>query len=71
MAHLRYRINPVDLNGHRYGVTIFIPKSLTTGSLRLQLPSWIPGSSMIRDFSKHLESFVAKQAGSKNKPIPV
>lgn len=71
MAHLRYRINPVDLNGHRYGVTIFIPKSLTVSSLKLQLPAWIPGSYMIRDFSKHLESFVAKPTGSNNKPIAI
>lgn len=71
MANLRYRIDPVDLNGHRYGVTIFIPKSLTSSPLKLQLPSWIPGSYMIRDFSKHLESLSAKQSHSKNKPIPV
>ncbi len=71
MAHLRYRIDPVDLNGHRYGVTIFIPKSLTASPLRLQLPSWIPGSYMIRDFSKHLESFAARQVNSKNKSIAV
>ena len=71
MANLRYRIDPVDLNGHRYGVTIFIPKSLTSSPFQLQLPSWIPGSYMIRDFSKHLESLSAKQSHSKNKPIPV
>ena len=71
MANLRYRIDPVDLNGHRYGVTIFIPKSLTSSPLKLQLPSWIPGSYMIRDFSKHLESLTVKQSHSKNKPSAV
>ena len=68
LANLRYRIHPADLHGHRYAVTIFIPKSLSSSPLRLQLPSWIPGSYMIRDFSKHLELFAAKYANS-NKPI--
>lgn len=53
-----YRVLPVDPAGHRFEVTLTIPDPDPAGQ-RLRLPAWIPGSYMIRDFSKHLVEVVA------------
>ncbi len=60
---IRYTVNPKDLQGHYFDVTLNIPKSVHLGqALQLQLPAWIPGSYMLRDFSKHLECINANTA---------
>ena len=54
--HIRYTVKPNDVDGHYFDVTLNIPKDIHLGKdLKLQLPAWIPGSYMLRDFSKHLE----------------
>ena len=66
---IRYTVNPKDLQGHYFDVTLNIPKSVHLGqALQLQLPAWIPGSYMLRDFSKHLECINANTAIRKITP---
>lgn len=57
-----YRISPEDLSGHRFKVTLTIAEPDPQGQI-LSLPRWIPGSYMIRDFSKHIETLQATQDG--------
>jgi predicted metalloprotease with PDZ domain len=69
---VRYVVAVSDLHSHYFDVSISISKEATarlgaaSRGLTLRLPAWIPGSYMIRDFSKHLESFNAK---TQNRPI--
>lgn len=53
-----YRLAPHDPAGHRYRITQTIA-SPAPGGQRLSLPAWIPGSYLIRDFSRQIESLTA------------
>ncbi len=64
---IQYTIWPADLQGHRFKVKLHISNPNPEGQI-LQMPAWIPGSYLIRDFSKHIESieaFVAEGAQKK------
>lgn len=64
---LHYTVDPHDLAGHRLRVTLSIPK--TTGSTQVVgLPAWIPGSYLIRDFSRHVESICGRHGGRWHRP---
>ena len=69
---VRYVVAVSDLHSHYFDVSVFLSKETTarlgvdTRGLALRLPAWIPGSYMIRDFSKHLELFNAK---SRNREV--
>jgi predicted metalloprotease with PDZ domain len=65
---IQYTIWPVDLHGHRFRVKLHIENPNTHGQV-LQMPAWIPGSYLIRDFSKHIESIEAYVVSARNKPI--
>ncbi len=71
---IRYVIGCDDWRAHRFDVVMKIPGEIVSqGTLQLQLPAWIPGSYMIRDFSKHLESITASEvisAKSTKSPKP-
>lgn len=74
MPAVQYTVWPDDLHGHRFTVKLLITSPDPAGQI-IQMPAWIPGSYLIRDFSKHLEtiaafSFVNPKAGAK-KPIPL
>ena len=61
MNRIRYTILPQDLHGHRFAVTLDIPSRIVSKEgVQVQLPTWIPGSYMVRDFSKHIETINAK-----------
>ncbi len=61
-SSIKYVIGCDDWRAHRFDVVMQIPGEITgQGPLQLQLPAWIPGSYMIRDFSKHLESITATE----------
>lgn len=62
---LHYTIKPCDPHAHLYSVTLTIMPPSLTGHI-LSLPSWIPGSYMIRDFAKNI---VELQASFQQKPI--
>ena len=53
-----YRLAPHDPAGHRYRITLTIQAPAPDGQ-RLSLPAWIPGSYLIRDFSRQIESLTA------------
>ena len=63
---IQYTVWPADLHGHRYQVKLQIAKPNPEGQV-LQMPAWIPGSYLIRDFSKQIESIEAYSVGSKQK----
>lgn len=65
---IQYTIWPADLHGHRFRVKLHIENPNTHGQV-LQMPAWIPGSYLIRDFSKHIESIEAYVVSARNKPI--
>lgn len=58
---IQYTITPIDLHAHLYQVVLNIPrpKAMQTVSL----PVWIPGSYLVREFSKSLQGLSASQGG--------
>ena len=60
-AAVHYQVQVHDVHAHLWQVTLTIakPQALQT----LQLPVWIPGSYMVREFSKQLSLMTAHQAG--------
>jgi len=63
---IQYTVWPADLHGHRYQVKLHIAAPNPRGQV-LQMPAWIPGSYLIRDFSKQIESIEAYSVGTKKK----
>ena len=55
---IQYTIWAADLHGHRFHVKLRIESPLPNGQI-LQMPAWIPGSYLIRDFSKQIETIEA------------
>lgn len=56
---LNYSITVLDAKTHTFDVTLTI---LSPGdALRVSLPVWIPGSYLVREFSKHLSHLQATQ----------
>ena len=66
---IEYTIWPADLSGHRFQVNLCILNPHPEGQI-LQMPAWIPGSYLIRDFSKQIETLTAfARTGSNLKPL--
>jgi len=61
---LLYRLTPADPAGHRYRVELTIADPDPAGQ-RLSLPAWIPGSYLIRDFARQIETLSAR-AGERD-----
>ena len=59
MTSIHYTVEAADLHAHLFRVTLTIaePMPLQTVSL----PVWIPGSYLVREFSKNLQQLQAKQ----------
>lgn len=62
-----YRVHFNDLAGHRIHVSLHINAPNPNGQT-LFLPAWIPGSYLIRDFSRQVERISAE---SKGKPVTI
>jgi predicted metalloprotease with PDZ domain len=60
-APVHYRVTPADTHAHHWQVLLTLTRPAATQ--RLQLPVWIPGSYMVREFSKHLQGLECRQAG--------
>ena len=63
-SDIHYTIQPSDPKGHLYEVTVTISQPVQPIQV-VSLPNWIPGSYLIRDFSKHiigLQAFTADQS---------
>jgi predicted metalloprotease with PDZ domain len=59
----RYRIGPVDPHAHRFAVSCNVDRPDAAGQ-RFRLPTWIPGSYLIREFARHFVSVRAECAGA-------
>ncbi|MCG2586745.1 M61 family metallopeptidase [Massilia sp. TS11] len=62
---IRYTIEPTDLAGHLFTVTLHVAQPDPAGQV-LALPAWIPGSYMIREFARNIISIAASSGG---KPV--
>ena len=58
-ADIHYRVEPTDLHAHLFTVTLTVQRP--TASQELSLPVWIPGSYLVREFSKNLQALAARQ----------
>jgi predicted metalloprotease with PDZ domain len=56
-----YRIEAADPAAHLFAVTLTV--SQPQAAQRVSLPSWIPGSYLLREFSRHLQRLAARQDG--------
>ncbi|MDB5870188.1 MAG: peptidase domain protein [Polaromonas sp.] len=68
-APLHYRIDIGSLPAHLFHVTLTIAKPQALQ--RLSLPVWIPGSYLVREFSKNLQGLQARQGSSASTPLTV
>lgn len=62
-----YSVTPFDPAGHRLHVRLTLENPNPEGQL-LSLPAWIPGSYLIRDFSRQIESI---EATSATEPVAI
>ncbi len=58
---VHYSVDASNVHAHLYRVTLTIAKPAK--NQRLSLPVWIPGSYMVREFSKHLQKLTGSQGG--------
>jgi predicted metalloprotease with PDZ domain len=63
----QYHIVPIDPHAHLYEVSVTVVDPDPAGQ-RFRLPSWIPGSYLIREFARH---FVHVRAEAENGEITV
>ena len=61
---VHYTIIPLDLAGHLFRVTLQLTAPNPEGQ-QFQLPAWIPGSYMIREFARHIVRIKASSLGKK------
>ena len=63
---IHYHVVPADLHAHLFSVTLTIahPQALQ----EIALPVWIPGSYLVREFSKNLQELKARQ-GKHDVPL--
>jgi predicted metalloprotease with PDZ domain len=60
---IRYRIRLADLAKHHFEVTCEIPAPADVQ--RITLPSWLPGSYLLREFARHVVALEATSGGRK------
>jgi predicted metalloprotease with PDZ domain len=58
-----YTIEAADLKAHLFRVTLTIPEPAAQQTV--SLPVWIPGSYLVREFSKNLQNLTAQQGRHK------
>jgi predicted metalloprotease with PDZ domain len=63
---IHYRIEIADASAHQFKVTLTIADPAP--EQQLSLPVWIPGSYMVREFSRHLSRIEARQ-GTQARPV--
>jgi predicted metalloprotease with PDZ domain len=60
-APVHYSVDASDVHAHLFRITLTIARPAK--NQRVSLPVWIPGSYMVREFSKHLQKLGATQNG--------
>ena len=63
VAAVTYRVEAHDVHTHLFDVTLTI--SQPTAVQRVSLPVWIPGSYLVREFSKNLQDLTAQQGRTR------
>lgn len=64
---LQYEIDLIHRDQHLVTVTLTVPADLSSGA-RLYLPTWTPGSYVMRDYVHHLQSITATDDDG---PVPL
>jgi predicted metalloprotease with PDZ domain len=64
---VRYRIFPKHPEAHLFEVTCTVEDPESEGQ-RFALPAWIPGSYMIREFARHVDTITARTG---RRPLPI
>ncbi len=59
MTNLTYTVEAANLHAHLFRVTLTIPQPAAQQTV--SLPVWIPGSYLVREFSKNLQKLQARQ----------
>ncbi|HEX4859400.1 MAG TPA: hypothetical protein VFV17_10305, partial [Usitatibacteraceae bacterium] len=59
---IRYSIQPADPAAHLFRVSVHVDRPDPKGQ-RFRLPTWIPGSYMVREFARHIVSLEATCKG--------
>jgi predicted metalloprotease with PDZ domain len=67
---IRYTIVPKDLAGHLFEVSVTVASPAADGQ-KFMLPSWIPGSYMIREFARHIVQVRAESGGKAIKLVKI
>ena len=62
LAAIQYTIFPKDLAGHLFEVSVTVAAPAAEGQV-FALPAWIPGSYMIREFSRNIVQVRAESNG--------
>jgi predicted metalloprotease with PDZ domain len=60
---IRYTISMPAPHTHRFHITLEV-EGVTAPTLDLALPVWTPGSYMVREYARHLQSFSAAAGGA-------
>jgi predicted metalloprotease with PDZ domain len=66
---IQYRLSFRQAATHRVEVEVSIPAE-GAGAIRLMMPVWTPGSYMVREYARHVETIVARD-GASNQPLPI
>jgi predicted metalloprotease with PDZ domain len=65
---MHYTVEALDLDAHLYRITLHLAP--TAEPVVLKLPVWIPGSYLVREFSRHVVRLSA-HAGDARRSVPV
>ena len=57
-AAIRYELLELDTRAHEFVMRMYVPDPAVVGQ-RVQLPAWIPGSYMVRDFARNITEIAA------------
>ena len=60
-ADIHYRVQALDVDAHLFSAQLHIARP--AAGQTLSLPVWIPGSYLVREFSKNLQDLSAEQDG--------
>ncbi|MDA8519365.1 M61 family metallopeptidase [Acidovorax sp. NCPPB 4044] len=63
---VHYRVDPAQLHAHLFHVTLTVERP--AAQQEVSLPVWIPGSYLVREFSKNLHNLRARQG---NQEVPL
>ncbi|MEX1178368.1 MAG: PDZ domain-containing protein [Nitriliruptor sp.] len=65
---IRYRVDLTDRVHHLVRVRLTVPEDLAAGA-RLVLPVWTPGSYVVRDYVRHVQTITAVDATGRELPL--